>query len=93
MKELLLWMTGESSLVGWGPKRILWNIFDPYKNDPYEMLYIWNRLVFDFVNVHAPIIWKRIKSCQSSDTLEATKNCDDVKKVLDRWITSRDTNS
>ena len=56
-------MMGESSLVGWGPKRILWNIFDPYKNDPYEMLYIWNKLVFDFVNVHAPIIWKRIKSC------------------------------
>ena len=57
------------------------------------MLYIWNRLVFDFVNVHAPIIWKRIKSSQSRGSLEATKNREDVKKVLDRWIIKRDTYS
>ena len=63
------WWEWKSSYCGWwarthrfewGPKRILWNIFDPYQNDPNEMLYIWNRLVFDFVTGYAPVIWKRI---------------------------------
>ena len=55
------------------------------------MLYLCNRPVFDYVNGHAPIIWKRIRPCQNSDTLEATKNRHDVKKLLDRWIIPMDT--
>ena len=36
---------------------------------------------------------KRIKSSQSRDFLEATKNRNDLRKVLDCWIIQRDTYS
>lgn len=37
------------------------------------------------------LLSKRIKSSQSRNSLEATKNRNDVKKLLDCWIIQRDT--
>jgi len=70
-------------------KRIPWSILDIkfYSNDPDEMLYIWYKLVLDFIDTHAPVKKRRVKtrdepSWLTNEIQEAIKHRDHLKKII-----------
>ncbi|XP_067030724.1 uncharacterized protein [Acropora muricata] len=69
---------------------------DLLHNDLDEMLYIWNKLVLDFIDTHAPVKKRRVKtrdepSWLTNEIQEAIKHRDHLKKLFDQGKIPRGT--
>ena len=75
-----------------------WTVLDTFDDDPDEMLSTWEALVLDVVDQHAPLNSVRVISMKkpswlSNEILTAIKECDRLKKELEKgriqYITRR----
>ena len=75
-----------------------WTVLDTFDDDPEEMLSTWEALVLDVVDQHAPLNSVRVISMKrpswlSNEILTAIKECDRLKKELEKgriqYITRR----